>query len=144
MSASPVRTAKMGVYIAWGTVTIYLNELSPPAFRALYPGTVYQLGNAASAAAAQIEATAGLSIRTTVDGEDQPDYGIVQAIMAAASCAVILACILVGPEKHSVEFDDGPPGGSADVTGTEKEQSAWTPVEKADDSSGPSPDSTVA
>ncbi|KAL0570255.1 hypothetical protein V5O48_011717, partial [Marasmius crinis-equi] len=88
--------------------------------------------------------------------------GKVQAIVSAASCVVVLACVLVGPEKHSVEFDgerplypdframrsqskqwlDGPSGGSAD-TGSEKEQSAWTPVEKAEDS-GPSSDSTVA
>lgn len=36
-------------------VAAYLNELAPPAFRGLYPGTVYQLGNAASSAASQIE-----------------------------------------------------------------------------------------
>lgn len=36
-------------------MAVYLNELAPPAFRGLYPGTVYQLGNAVSSAAAQIE-----------------------------------------------------------------------------------------
>ncbi|KAF5348735.1 hypothetical protein D9758_006811 [Tetrapyrgos nigripes] len=83
-----------GVNIAWGTIAVHLNELAPPAFRGLFPGTVYQLGNMASAAAAQIEATAGLSIRLTVNGQDQPDYGKIQAIVAAASCGlVILSCI---------------------------------------------------
>lgn len=38
-----------------GMVAAYLNELAPPAFRGLFPGTVYQLGNAASSAASQIE-----------------------------------------------------------------------------------------
>jgi hypothetical protein len=26
-----------------GAIAIYLNELAPPAFRGLYPGTVYQV-----------------------------------------------------------------------------------------------------
>ncbi|KAF9467456.1 major facilitator superfamily domain-containing protein [Collybia nuda] len=96
---------QFGLNTAWGTIVIYLNELAPPAFRGLYPGTVYQLGNAASAAAAQIEATAGLSIRKTVRGVDQPDYGKVQAIMAAASVGLVLVCAIFGPEKHSASFE---------------------------------------
>ncbi|KAF8893403.1 major facilitator superfamily domain-containing protein [Infundibulicybe gibba] len=88
-----------------GTVAIYLNELAPPAFRGLYPGTVYQIGNAASAAAAQIEATAGLSIRTQVRGVDQPDYGKIQAIVAAASCSLILFCALFENERTAIEED---------------------------------------
>ncbi|KAK7472503.1 hypothetical protein VKT23_000618 [Stygiomarasmius scandens] len=95
-----------GVNIAWGTIAVHLNELAPPAFRGLYPGTVYQLGNMVSAAAAQIEATAGLSIRLTINGEDQPDYGKIQAIVAAASCGLVLLCALFGPERHSVDFEN--------------------------------------
>ncbi|KAF4599301.1 hypothetical protein EYR40_006393 [Pleurotus pulmonarius] len=95
-----------GVNIAWGMVAAYLNELAPPAFRGLYPGTVYQLGNAASSAASQIEATAGLTIRKQVQGVDQPDYGTVQAIMAAASGALVLGCALFGPENHSVDLNE--------------------------------------
>ncbi|THV05104.1 MFS general substrate transporter [Dendrothele bispora CBS 962.96] len=93
-----------GVNIAWGTIAVHLNELAPPAFRGLYPGTVYQLGNMASAAAAQIEATAGLSIRLTINGQDQPDYGKIQAIVAAASCGLVLVCALLGPERHSADL----------------------------------------
>ncbi|WVQ69356.1 uncharacterized protein L199_007573 [Kwoniella botswanensis] len=33
---------------AWGVVPIYLGEVSPPAFRALFAGLSYQLGNMAS------------------------------------------------------------------------------------------------
>ncbi|KAF4598042.1 hypothetical protein EYR38_006436 [Pleurotus pulmonarius] len=95
-----------GVNIAWGMVAAYLNELAPPAFRGLYPGTVYQLGNAASSAASQIEATAGLTIRKQVQGVDQPDYGTVQAIMAAASGALVLGCALFGSENHSVDLNE--------------------------------------
>ncbi|KAJ7594583.1 MFS general substrate transporter [Mycena floridula] len=103
---------QLGVNIAWGSVAVYLNELAPGQFRGLYPGTVYQLGNAASAAAAQIEATAGLSIRKIVGGVDQPDYasiisspGKVQAIMAASSCALLLVAVVFGPERHSVDLE---------------------------------------
>ncbi|THV05099.1 MFS general substrate transporter [Dendrothele bispora CBS 962.96] len=48
---------QFGVHSAWGmcTMAAHLNELSPPAFRALFPGTVQQLGAMASSAAAQIE-----------------------------------------------------------------------------------------
>lgn len=62
---------------------------------------------AASAATAQIEATAGLSIRISVNEKDQPDYGKVQAIiiMASASCALVLFSI-IGPEKHSTDFEN--------------------------------------
>ena len=37
----------MGVAVqgAWGNIPAYLNELSPPAVRAMFPGLVYQLGN---------------------------------------------------------------------------------------------------
>ncbi|KAF8576266.1 carboxylic acid transporter protein [Ramaria rubella] len=95
-----------GVNIGWGTIAVYLNELSPPAFRGLYPGTVYQLGNAASSAAAQIEATAGLHITKVVHGVTQPDYGTVQAIMAACSAGLVLFAVFLGPERHSAHFEE--------------------------------------
>lgn len=53
-------------------VPIYLGEISPPAFRASFGGLAYQLGNMASSAAAQIEATAGESLK--LEGTETPDY----------------------------------------------------------------------
>jgi len=61
-----------GVQGAWGVVPIYLGEISPPAFRASFGGLAYQLGNMASSAAAQIEATAGESLK--LKGTTIPDY----------------------------------------------------------------------
>lgn len=61
-----------GVQGAWGVVPIYLGEISPPAFRASFGGLAYQLGNMASSAAAQIEATAGESLK--LKGTQTPDY----------------------------------------------------------------------
>ncbi|KIM77736.1 hypothetical protein PILCRDRAFT_11824 [Piloderma croceum F 1598] len=46
---------QFGVQGAWGIIPIHLAELSPPAFRATFPGVAYQLGNMVSSASAQIE-----------------------------------------------------------------------------------------
>jgi SHS family lactate transporter-like MFS transporter len=41
---------------AWGIVPVHLNELSPPAMRAILPGFAYQLGNLAMSKMAPIQA----------------------------------------------------------------------------------------
>ena len=79
---------QFGVQGAWGVVPILLSEVSPPAYRASFGGIAYQLGNMISAAAAQIEARAGESLRITVRGKDLPDYAKVQGI--------IIGIVLVG------------------------------------------------
>ena len=58
-----------------GIIPIYLSEISPPAFRAVFSGLAYQLGNAASSASAQIETTAGEHITKFARGAKRPDYG---------------------------------------------------------------------
>jgi len=64
-------------------VPIYLGEISPPAFRASFGGLAYQLGNMASSAAAQIEATAGESLK--LKGTNIPDYvSLVDLILGRA------------------------------------------------------------
>ncbi|KAJ8696114.1 hypothetical protein PTI98_006007 [Pleurotus ostreatus] len=93
--------------IALGAIAIHLNELAPPAFRGAFTGTVHQMGNMASSASAQILATAGITLRKQVNGVDQPDYGTIQAIMAALSCAMVIICTFFGPERHSAHFEDG-------------------------------------
>jgi SHS family lactate transporter-like MFS transporter len=40
---------------AWGVIPAYLNEISPPAIRATFPGAVYQLGNLLAAANANLQ-----------------------------------------------------------------------------------------
>ena len=54
------------------TELTHTGEISPPAFRASFGGLAYQLGNMASSAAAQIEATAGESLK--LKGTNIPDY----------------------------------------------------------------------
>ncbi|KAK7451729.1 hypothetical protein VKT23_012408 [Stygiomarasmius scandens] len=96
---------------AWGVIPIQLAEMSPPAFRATFPGVAYQLGNMVSSASAQIEATGGENLRTTrvkADGtvEDIPDYATVQGILIG----VVAAYLLI---KHKAAFEEG--GGEDDA-----------------------------
>jgi len=96
---------QVGVQGAWGVIPIFLNEMSPPAFRATFPGVAYQIGNMVSSASARIEAVGGDNLRTTVDGKNVPDYAKVQAILIGVVTAFVLIVILVGPENHSSHFE---------------------------------------
>ncbi|KAK4054452.1 hypothetical protein OIV83_000946 [Microbotryomycetes sp. JL201] len=95
---------QFGVQGAWGVVPVYLSEISPVAFRAVWPGVAYQLGNMVSAASAQIESTAGANIKTA-DGE--PDYGKVSAILIGVVAGCIIFLCLIGSEDHGARFESG-------------------------------------
>ncbi|KAF5360138.1 hypothetical protein D9758_011326 [Tetrapyrgos nigripes] len=93
-----------------GVIPIQLSEVSPPAFRASFPGIAYQLGSMVSSASAQIEATGGDNIRlptTLPDGTTSsvPDYGTVQGILIGVVAAFLFIVTLLGPENHGNEFD---------------------------------------
>ncbi|KAH8918801.1 MFS general substrate transporter [Atractiella rhizophila] len=94
-----------GVQGALGIVPAYLQEISPPAFRATFPGVAYQLGTMVSSASSQIEATAGESSKTTVHGKVVPDYAKIQAIFIGVVAAWIIFWCLVGSEYHGSEFE---------------------------------------
>jgi len=99
-----------GVQGAWGVIPIQLSEMSPPAFRATFPGVAYQIGNMISSAAAQIEATAGDNLKITVvqNGVEKqvPDYAKVQGILIGVVAAFVFVITLVGPEKHGSHFEN--------------------------------------
>ncbi|PPR05985.1 hypothetical protein CVT24_004622 [Panaeolus cyanescens] len=98
-----------GVQGAWGVIPIQLAEMSPPAFRATFPGVAYQLGNMVSSASAQIEATGGDNLRTTLvqNGKvtDVPDYATVQGILIGVVAAFVVFITIIGPEKHGSHFE---------------------------------------
>ncbi|KAI3605293.1 carboxylic acid transporter [Moniliophthora roreri] len=102
---------QFGVQGAWGVIPIQLAEMSPPAFRATFPGVAYQLGNMISSASAQIEARGGEDIRTTILSpktgqlEDVPDYATVQGILIGCVAAYILVVTILGPENHGSQFE---------------------------------------
>ncbi|CAK7232857.1 hypothetical protein SCUCBS95973_008399 [Sporothrix curviconia] len=89
------------VNASWGIMPILLNEYSPPQFRAVFPGTVYQLGNLISAPAAQSQtAAASRWIRNGL-----PNYSQVMTIfMCVVFFLAIVVCAL-GPEKRGSHFE---------------------------------------
>ncbi|KAG7439633.1 MFS general substrate transporter [Guyanagaster necrorhizus] len=101
---------QFGVQGAWGVVPIQLAEMSPPAFRATFPGVAYQLGNMVSSASAQIEATGGAHERTTITRangttENVPDYAKVQGILIGCVAAFLIVVTILGPENHGSHFE---------------------------------------
>lgn len=92
-----------GVQAAWGIIPIYLSETAPPAFRALFMGLFYQLGNCASAGSAQIEAVAGGHMK--LKGTDIPDYAKIQGIFVGAVLAWCMICVVFGPEADASHFE---------------------------------------
>lgn len=96
---------QFGVQGAWGVIPIYLSELSPPAFRAMFAGLSYQIGNMVSSASAQIEATAGDQHQTIVNGVQVPDYAFVQGVLIGVVAAYILILIALGREYRGRHFE---------------------------------------
>ncbi|KAF8588586.1 MFS general substrate transporter [Ramaria rubella] len=96
---------QIGVQGAWGVIPIFLNELSPPAFRATFPGVAYQVGNMVSSSSARIEAVGAENLHTVVDGKIVPDYAKVQGILIGVVTAFVVIVILLGPENHSSHFE---------------------------------------
>ncbi|KAG6864480.1 hypothetical protein C0991_009229 [Blastosporella zonata] len=100
---------QFGVQGAWGVIPIQLAEMSPPAFRATFPGVAYQLGNMVSSAASQIEATGGDHLKTNiiVNGvlTKVPDYATVQGILIGVVSAFVIFITIIGPEKHGAHFE---------------------------------------
>ncbi|WVF69702.1 hypothetical protein IAT40_004481 [Kwoniella sp. CBS 6097] len=108
-----------GVQGAWGVVPIFLAEVSPPAFRALFAGLAYQLGNMASSGAAQIEADAGESLK--LKGTNIPDYAAITGILLGAVIAWGIITTICAPEADGSHFEQAKTatqagGGHADPT----------------------------
>ncbi|KAH8984459.1 MFS general substrate transporter [Lactarius akahatsu] len=118
---------QFGVQGAWGVIPIQLAEMSPPGFRATFPGVAYQLGNMISSASAQIEAVGGSHLKKTVvrQGrvEEVPDYATVQGILLGAIATFVIIITTIGPENHGSNFEQQMPafeGGAPEVEDVEK------------------------
>jgi len=100
---------QFGVQGAWGVIPIQLAEMSPPGFRATFPGVTYQLGNMVSSASAQIEATGGDHLKTTIIKNGRPtvvpDYARVQGILIGTVAVYIIILTIIGPENHGSNFE---------------------------------------
>jgi len=136
---------QFGVQGAWGVIPIQLAELSPPAFRATFPGVAYQLGNMISSASAQIEATAGEHWTTTIIKNGKPsvvaDYAKVQGLLIGVVAAFVVFITIIGPENlgshfedHKAAFEEGAAGDDAlieDLNSKESSESRHLEAEKA-------------
>ncbi len=87
---------QVAVQGAWGIVPVHLNELSPPAARALFPGFAYQLGNLIMSKNAVFQAGIAESHGN--------DYGLALAIFGGTMAIVIAVWTAIGPERSHADF----------------------------------------
>ncbi|RDW90567.1 carboxylic acid transport protein [Aspergillus mulundensis] len=91
---------------AWGVIPIHLNELSPPAFRSLFPGLTYQLGNMISSPSAQIiNAIAEKTFIRGPSGTPVEAYGPTMGVATAIIATGIMVTTAFGPEKRGRRFE---------------------------------------
>lgn len=87
---------QVAVQGAWGIVPVHLNELSPGAVRAMFPGFAYQLGNLLMAKNAVFQA--GIA-------EDRGgDYAFALALFAGVTAVIIALWTALGPERRHADF----------------------------------------
>jgi SHS family lactate transporter-like MFS transporter len=81
---------------AWGVVPAHLNELSPPAVRAILPGLAYQLGNLAVSKLSVVQSA-------YADSHDG-NLGLALAITVAIVAVVLFICTAFGPEARGADL----------------------------------------
>ena len=91
---------------AWGVVPVYLSEISPPAFRAIFVGLTYQLGNAISSPSTQVINILAEQHKITFRGKRVEAYGPVMAIATAIIAIGLALTAAVGPEKKGAHFEE--------------------------------------
>ena len=82
----------LAVQGAWGNIPAYLNELSPPAVRAMFPGFVYQLGNLFASRVSPFQA--GLA------ADRGGDFAFALSAVTLGTAVVLVAWICFGPERR--------------------------------------------
>ena len=85
-----------GVQGAWAVVPAHLNELSPPAIRAMFPGFVYQLGNLIASRNAVLQAGFAEA--------HHDDYGLALAVVTGITVVVLIILSALGPERRGVDL----------------------------------------
>jgi SHS family lactate transporter-like MFS transporter len=89
---------QVSVQGAWGIIPVHLNELSPPAIRATFPGFVYQLGN--------LIASRNLPIQVAIAEAHGNNYGLAMAGVIGTVVVIIILLVLWGPERRGVAMAD--------------------------------------
>jgi SHS family lactate transporter-like MFS transporter len=81
---------------AWGVVPVHLNELSPPAIRATFPGFVYQLGN--------LVASVNLPIQAGIAAHTGGNYSMALVAVAGTVAVILIVLMIFGPEARNVSM----------------------------------------
>ena len=88
-----------GVQGAWAMVPAHLNELSPPAARAMFPGLVYQLGNLLS--------SYNVVVQGNIAKAHGDDYAFALALFGGVVAVLLALWAQLGPEKSTGELARG-------------------------------------
>lgn len=103
---------------AWGVVPVHLNELSPPQFRAAFPGIAYQIGNAISSPAAEIVTSLSESNMITYKGKRVEAFGPVMGIATAIIAVSLAFWTAIGKEQRGSHFEAAQAAGYSDESST--------------------------
>lgn len=101
-STTPVMLAvggflmQVAVQGAWGIVPVHLNELSPGAVRAMFPGFAYQLGN--------LLMSRNVVIQAGIAESRADDYALALALFGGVTAIVIAIWTAVGPERKHADL----------------------------------------
>jgi SHS family lactate transporter-like MFS transporter len=87
---------QVAVQGAWGIIPVHLNELSPGAVRAMFPGFAYQLGNLITSRNAVFQAGIAESHGN--------NYGLALALFGGVTAVAIVIWTALGPERRHVDF----------------------------------------
>jgi MFS transporter, SHS family, lactate transporter len=87
---------QISVQGAWGVIPVHLNEISPDAIRATFPGLVYQLGNLLAAVNATMQASFAVS--------NNNNYGLAMAVVAGTVAVIIAVFILFSRERRGIDM----------------------------------------
>ena len=99
---------------AWGVVPVHLNELSPPQFRAAFPGIAYQIGNAISSPAAEIVTAISESTFITDKGKRVEAFGPTMGVATAIIAISLAFWTAVGREQKGSHFEAAKIAGYSD------------------------------
>lgn len=99
---------------AWGVVPIHLNELSPPQFRAAFPGIAYQIGNAISSPAAEIVTSLSERYKINYKGKQVEAFGPVMGIATAIIAVALAFWTAIGKEQRGSRFEAASAAGYSD------------------------------
>jgi SHS family lactate transporter-like MFS transporter len=94
---------QVAVQGAWGIVPVHLNELSPSAVRAMFPGFAYQLGNLAMAW--------NVVFQSDIAESHGNNYGLALALFGGVTAVIIAVWTWLGPERRDADFTAEAAGG---------------------------------